>query len=196
MKTLTRSQFLAMFGLWILALIASGIGPKDRATWYMEVAPVLIAMPILWFTRTSFPLPRYIMLWIFIHGLVLMLGGHYTYAEVPLGYWLKDVLSFERNPYDRIGHLMQGFVPALVAREILMRKNIVRDAAWLFFITVTICMSISVVYEFLEWWAALIMGEGADSFLGTQGDQWDTQWDMFLASLGAVAAQLVYRYKA
>lgn len=175
--------------LWLVALVISGIGPKDRATWWMEVAPVIISAPLLLWTRKSFPLSRIILFFIFLHGLVLMLGGHYTYAEVPLGYWLQDVFSFSRNPYDRIGHFMQGFVPALIAREILVRK-VRLSGAWLFFLTVTVCLSISAVYEFIEWWAALMLGQGADAFLGTQGDPWDTQWDMFLAMVGAILAQV------
>lgn len=181
-----------MIVLWAIALIVSGIGPHDRMTWWMEVAPVIIAPFILIPTHASFPLPRFVLIWVFIHGIVLMVGGHYTYAEVPFGYWLKDVFDLSRNPYDRIGHFMQGFVPAMITREILARKSGLIKSGWLFFLTVTVCMGISMLYEFIEWWAALILGQGSDAFLGTQGDPWDTQWDMFLATIGACVAQLVY----
>lgn len=124
-----------------------------------------------------------------------MIGGHYTYAEVPAGFWVRDLLHWERNPYDRLGHLMQGFVPALITREILYRQAKIHSQAWLFFLTVTVCMGVSIFYEFIEWWVALIFGEGSAEFLGTQGDEWDTQWDMFLATLGAIAAQLIYNKK-
>lgn len=193
MKTLSKSQFYIMLGLWVLILAISAIHPKDFPTWLLEVAPVLIAFCILIPTREKFPFPRYVMIWIFLHGVVLIIGGHYTYAEVPIGFWVKDLLHWERNPYDRLGHLMQGFVPALVAREILFRKAQIHSKAWLFFLTVTVCMGISAFYEFIEWWVALLFGEGSSDFLGTQGDEWDTQWDMFLATIGAILAQLIYR---
>jgi putative membrane protein len=194
MSRVNRFETWLVLG-WLVALVLSGIGPKDRITWWMEVAPVLIAAPVLLWTSDRFPLSKVILFFVFLHGLVLMLGGHYTYAEVPLGFHLQELFGFERNPYDRIGHFMQGFVPALVAREILSRKAGLRGA-WLFFLTVTVCLSISAVYEFLEWWAALILGQDADAFLGTQGDPWDTQWDMFLALLGALSAQVLIRPKA
>jgi putative membrane protein len=127
-----------------------------------------------------------------IHAVVLMIGGHYTYARVPPGDWVRDLLGLARNPYDRLGHLMQGLVPALVAREILLRTSPLRHGKWLFFLVTATCLAISACYEFTEWWAALLMGQGADEFLGTQGDQWDTQWDMFMALIGAMLAQLVF----
>ncbi len=195
MKTLTQKQFFIWIAGWVLVLIVSGFHPQDQLTWFMEVAPIFIAIPILFWTRQKFPLPRYVMIWIFLHGVVLAVGGHYTYAEVPFGYWLKDVLGFQRNPYDRIGHLMQGFVPALVTREILIRQVDIRKAGWVFFLTVTVCMGISMTYEFIEWATALILNQDAEAFLGTQGDVWDTQWDMFLATIGAIVAQLIYRRK-
>ncbi len=195
MKTFTAKQFYIFVAAWVAVLAISAWHPKESLTWLLEVAPVLIAIPLLWKTREKFPLPRYIMFWIFVHGVVLMVGGHYTYAEVPFGFWLRDFLGFERNPYDRIGHLLQGFVPALIAREILIRQAKMTSKAWLFFLTVTVCMGISMTYEFIEWAVALIMNQESDAFLGTQGDVWDTQWDMFLATCGAIAAQLVYRRK-
>ena len=154
----------------------------------MEVAPVLIAAPILVATYRRFPLTSLLYVLICVHALVLILGGAYTYARVPLGFWLQDLLELERNPYDRIGHFAQGFVPAIIAREILLRRSPLRPGKWTFFIVCCICLAISAVYEFIEWWAALILGQGAQEFLGTQGDPWDTQADMFLALIGAAAA--------
>lgn len=195
MSTFSRQQLWILNFLWLVALLISGFAPLDRATWWMEVLPVLVAGPLLLLTARSFPLPRYIYIWIFLHGLVLIVGGHYTYAEVPVGFWVQEALGWSRNPFDRLGHLLQGFVPALVIREILVRFNVVRSRAWLFFLTVTCCMAISVTYEFIEWWAALLLGQGAEAFLGTQGDPWDTQWDMFLATVGAILAQIFYSSK-
>jgi len=172
-------------------LVLSGIGPHDRTTWWLEVAPILIAVPILGATARRFPLTPLAYRLIFVHALVLMLGAHYTYAEVPVGFWMKRALGLARNPYDRIGHLVQGFVPAIVAREVLIRRSPVKAGRWLTFLVLCVCLAISALYELVEWWAALLGGEGADAFLGTQGDQWDTQWDMFLALLGAAAALLL-----
>lgn len=175
----------------IAALIVSGISPYDRATWLMEVAPVLLALPLLWLTRRSFPLTALLYVLIAIHALVLIGGGAYTYARVPFGFWLQDLLGTTRNPYDKVGHFLQGFVPALVAREILLRGDWVRGAKMTAFLCVCIALAISACYELIEWAAALAMGQGADEFLGTQGDPWDTQSDMFLALLGAIAALLL-----
>jgi putative membrane protein len=170
------------------ALVVSGIGPHDRATWWMEVAPVLIAVPILVATRRRFPLTPLAYRLLFLHALVLMLGGHYTYAEVPLGFWVGDALGLARNHYDRLGHLMQGFVPAIVARELLLRTSPLRPGRWLAFLVLCVCLAISATYELVEWWAAVLLGQGATAFLGTQGDPWDTQWDMCLAGIGAILA--------
>lgn len=170
-------------------LVVSGIGPKDRATWWMEVAPVLIAAPLLVATARRFPLTALAYRLVFVHACILILGGHYTYAEVPLGYWVQDWLGLARNHYDRLGHFAQGFVPAVVVREILLRCSPLRPGGWLLFLTTCVCLAVSACYEFIEWWAALLGGEAADAFLGTQGDVWDTQWDMFLALLGAISAQ-------
>lgn len=177
--------------IWALALIASGISPYDRVTWLMEVAPVLIAAPILVATRTRLPLTTLVYVLIAIHGLILIYGGAYTYARVPLGFWLQEMLGFERNPYDRIGHLAQGLVPAMVARELLLRVFHIEGRKILNFLVVSVALAISAFYELIEWWAALVMGGGAEEFLGTQGDVWDTQWDMFMAMTGAILALLV-----
>jgi putative membrane protein len=181
----------ALLALVLAALAISGVGPKDRLTWWMEVAPVLVAVPILVATRRRFPLTPAVYVLVAIHAAVLCLGGHYTYAEVPLGFWAQDLLGLSRNPYDRLGHFMQGFVPALVAREVLLRTSPLRPGRWLFVLGTGVVLSASAVYEFVEWWAALFLGQGADAFLGMQGDPWDTQWDMFMCLVGAVASQLL-----
>ena len=160
----------------------------DRATWLLEVLPVIIVLPVLWATYGRYPLTTVLYAGIFVHALVLMYGGAYTYARVPLGFELQELLGSARNPYDKIGHFLQGFVPALAAREILIRGDFVRGRRMLAFVVACIVLAISAAYEFLEWGAALAMGQGADEFLGTQGDQWDTQSDMFFALIGAVAA--------
>jgi putative membrane protein len=175
----------------LLAVAVSGIGPKDRLTWLMEVAPVLLAVPVLVATRRAFPLTPLLYGLLAVHAAILCLGGHYTYAEVPLGFWVRDALGLARNHYDRLGHFAQGFVPALVAREVLLRTSPLRRGRWLFVLVTAVALAISAIYEFVEWGAALALGQSADAFLGTQGDPWDTQWDMFLAFLGAMAAQLV-----
>jgi putative membrane protein len=177
--------------IWGLALVASGIAPYDRLTWFMEVLPVLIAAPILIATRGKLPLTSLVYILIAIHGLILIYGGAYTYARVPAGFWLQELLGFERNPYDRIGHLAQGFVPAMVARELLLRVFRIEGRKTVFFLVVCIALAISAFYELIEWWAAVAIGAGADEFLGTQGDVWDTQWDMFMAMTGAILALLV-----
>jgi putative membrane protein len=174
------------FAIVLVALVVSGIHPYDRATWLMEVAPVLIAAPILLLTYRRFPLTPLLYVLISIHALVLIVGGAYTYARVPLGFWLQDWLGSERNPYDRIGHLMQGFVPALVAREILLRGAYVAGRRMVAFLSVCIALAVSAGYELVEWSAALALGQGADDFLGTQGDPWDTQEDMFCALIGSI----------
>ena len=173
----------------LLALLAwSGARPYDRATWAMEVAPVVLVLPLLWATWRRFPLTRLLYACIFVHALVLMLGGAYTYARVPLGFEIAEALGLQRNPYDRIGHFFQGFVPALAAREIIVRGAWVRGRAMLAFLVVCVVLAVSATYEFIEWGAALALGQGADEFLGTQGDPWDTQSDMFAALLGSLAA--------
>ena len=181
---------LVLLAVTAVLLGVSGIGPHARATWWMEVAPVLIAAPVLVLTAARFPLTRLTYRLVFVHACILLLGGHYTYAEVPPGFWVQDWLGLARNHYDRLGHFAQGFVPAIVVREILLRRSPLRAGRWLLFLTTCVCLAISACYEFIEWWAALAGGEAADAFLGTQGDVWDTQWDMFLALLGAITAQL------
>lgn len=179
-----------LLALWGAALAVSAIEPFDRLTWFLEVAPVLIAIPILVTTGRSFPLTPVLYALIFVHGLILILGGHYTYAEVPLGFWVQDLFDLGRNHYDRLGHFAQGFIPAILAREILLRVTSLQPGKMLFYLIVSVCLAFSAFYELVEWWAAVILGQDAESFLGTQGDVWDTQWDMFMAMCGAVIAQL------
>lgn len=176
---------------WLVALILSGIVPYDRLTWLMEVMPVLIAAPLLLATRQRLPLTPLAYLLIAIHGLILIYGGAYTYARTPFGFWLQDLFAAARNPYDRIGHFAQGFVPAVVARELLLRVFGIGGRKILFFLVVCVSLAVSAFYELIEWWAALMIGAQADEFLATQGDVWDTQWDMFLALCGALSAQLL-----
>jgi putative membrane protein len=163
--------------------------PHDLATWFMEVAPVLIVLPLLWLTRRSFPLTALLYTLIALHAIVLAVGGHYTYARVPAGFWVQDWFDLGRNHYDRLGHLMQGFVPAIAARELLLRKTPLRAGAWLFALVTLSCLGISALYELIEFGAAMGLGQGADEFLGTQGDPWDTQKDMLMAGIGAMLAQ-------
>ena len=186
-----RQTLIAISLIQLVALVASGIAPYDRATWLLEVFPVLVALPLMWFTLRNFPLTRLLYIAICLHGLVLILGGAYTYARVPLGFQLAEWFDLSRNPYDKIGHFFQGFVPALVAREILIRGRYVNGRAMLAFIVVSIVMFISSFYELIEWWVAVAIGQGATEFLGTQGYEWDTQSDMFLAFIGALCAQLL-----
>lgn len=177
---------------WIVifsaVLVWSGIGPHDYPTWLLEVAPAVVAAAVLWFTRERFPLTRLTYTLILIHCIILMIGGHYTYAEVPLGDWIREAFDQTRNNYDKLGHFAQGFVPAIVAREILIRKKVINFPGWRDFLIVCVCLAISAFYELIEWWVALLSAEAADSFLGTQGYIWDTQSDMWLALLGAVSA--------
>jgi putative membrane protein len=169
-------------------LVWSGIAPHDRFTWFLEVAPVLIGVPILIYVWPTFRLTRLVYSLLWIHAIILMVGGKYTYAEVPLGFWLQDAFGFARNHYDRIGHFAQGFIPAVLAREILIRRSPLRASRWLPFVVVCFCLAFSALYELIEFWTALSTGEAAEAFLGTQGDVWDTQWDMQMALLGAVVA--------
>jgi putative membrane protein len=181
---------LALLVLLGAVVAWSGIGPRDRFTWILEVAPIFIGVPILAATRRRFPLTPMLYVLIFVHACILAVGGHYTYAEVPAGFWVRDALGLARNHYDRLGHFAQGFVPAILAREILLRRTPLRAGGWLFFLVTCVCLAFSAFYELIEWWTAAATGEGATAFLGTQGDVWDTQWDMFLAGLGALSAQL------
>lgn len=179
---------LALLASTIAALTLSGIGPHDRLTWWMETSPVFIGAVLLIATWRRFPLTDLLYVLIFIHALVLMLGAHYTYARVPLGFWAQDAFDLARNHYDRVGHFAQGFIPAIIAREILLRCSLLVRGRWLFAISAVFCLAISAFYEMIEWWAALIAGKDADAFLATQGDPWDTQWDMFMALIGACTA--------
>jgi putative membrane protein len=180
----------AWLGIFFSALLWSGINPKDTMTWMLEVAPALIGLMILLATRRTFPLTRIAYYLILLHSLILMVGGHYTYAEVPLFDWLKQIFHQERNNYDKIGHFAQGFVPAVLAREILIRKAVIAGRAWLNFMVIAICLAISASYELLEWCIVLMSEEATESFLGTQGYIWDTQSDMAFALIGAITALL------
>jgi putative membrane protein len=186
-----KNLLLALLVATIAILAWSGIGPKDRLTWFMEVFPVLVALPLLLLTYRRFPLTRLLYVLIFVHAVILMVGGHYTYAEVPVGFWVQDLFDLSRNHYDRFGHFAQGFIPAILTREILLRNTALQPGKMLFFLVISVCLAFSAFYEIIEWWAALLYGSSAESFLATQGDVWDTQWDMFIALLGAVTAQLV-----
>ena len=187
--TREKSLIFAMLAL-LLIMVFSAIHPHDRTTWFMEVAPIFIALPVMAATFRRFPLTTLLYVLIFIHALVLIAGGHYTYARVPLGFWIQDTLSLGRNPYDKIGHFMQGFVPFLVTREILLRNGYLTSRRMVAFLSICVVMAISAWYELIEWWSALAMGQGADEFLGTQGDPWDTQSDMLFAFIGATTAMV------
>jgi len=184
-----RSALVIVF---LAVLIWSAVKPHDYFTWILEVFPALIGIAILFATRRAFPLTPLLYVLLLIHAVILMIGGHYTYAEVPLGFWMRDAFGFARNHYDRIGHIAQGVVPAIVAREVLIRLKVVRGRGWLFAIVVSICLAISAAYELLEWSVSVASGSKGDAFLGTQGDIWDTQKDMALALIGAIVAQLVF----
>jgi putative membrane protein len=181
----------ALTGVLVAALVVSGWQPFDRGTWVLEVFPVFVVLPVLWFTRDRFPLTTLLYVLIGVHALILIMGGAYSYARVPLGFTLRDLLHLSRNPYDRIGHFAQGFIPAVAIREILIRGRYVQGRRMLSFLVVCVVLAISASYEFIEWGTALALGQGADDFLGTQGDPWDTQWDMFTALVGGVAALIV-----
>ncbi len=183
-----RGRILVVIVLAVL--LWSGISPHDRFTWWLVVAPVLIGLPLVIATYRRCPLSPLVQVLLAIHAIILMVGGKYTYAEVPAGFWVRDALGLARNHYDRLGHFAQGFVPALLAREILWRRSPLRGSRWLPFLVICICLALSACYEFIEWFAALATGESATAFLGTQGDVWDTQWDMFLALCGAIVALL------
>lgn len=177
---LSRQLILLIFGLLLLILLLlSGISPYDRSTWLMEIAPILVAYPVLVMTYRRFPLTSLLYGLIFIHAIILIAGGTYTYARVPLGFWLQDILALTRNPYDKIGHFAQGFVPALIAREIFLRKHYVSGRKMVVFLSLCVVMAISAWYELIEWGAAIVLGQGAEEFLGTQGDPWDTVIEIF-----------------
>ena len=187
MQTSNREPLLLLL-LTIVALIISALQPYNWVIWFLEVFPILIGGPILIITYRRFKLTPLLYRLIFIHALILMLGAHYSYARVPPGFWFQELLNLSRNHYDRIGHLAQGFVPAILAREILIRRTPLGPGKWLSFLVVCVCQAFSSFYELIEWWVAIIGGQVTDAFLATQGDVWDTQWDMFFALLGAIAA--------
>ena len=182
---------LALLALVLAALAWSAWEPKDRVTWWLEVLPVLIVVPLLIATRRRFPFTSLLYLLGALHCLILIVGGHYTYAEVPLGEWARERFGLARNHYDRLGHVAQGFVPALAIRELALRTSPLSRGGWLFVLSLCVPLAFSAFYEMLEWWAALLSEEASESFLGTQGDDWDTQWDMFACLCGALAALLL-----
>jgi putative membrane protein len=180
-----------LLAVGLVCLVVSRIGALEPGTWVLEVFPIFIAVPVLIATSRRFPLTPLAYRLIFVHALILMIGGHYTYAKVPLGFWAERVFHLARNNYDRVGHFAQGFVPAIITREILLRTSPLRRGKWLAVLVTCVCLSVSACYEFIEWGAAVMGGSSADAFLGTQGDVWDTQWDMLTALIGAIVAQLL-----
>ena len=189
----SRSTKLILAALLLVGLLAvSGYQPFDRLTWLMETLPVMLILPLLWLSYKRFPLTNLLYTLIFLHAIVLMVGGAYTYARVPFGFSIAEVFDLQRNPYDKIGHFFQGLVPALAAREIFTRGDIVRGKWMRPFLVICVVMAVSACYELVEWAAALVMGQGADEFLGTQGDVWDTQSDMFMALIGAISGLLLF----
>ena len=187
----TTDMRIAWIAIFSVVLVWSGINPKDTLTWALEVAPAVIGAAVLWFTRERFPLTTLAYVLILIHCVILIVGGHYTYAEVPVGDWVRDLMDGSRNNYDKLGHFAQGFVPAIVAREVVMRLQVFNSARWRDFFIVCFCLGFSAFYELIEWWVALLSDEAADSFLGTQGYVWDTQSDMGWALGGALLALLL-----
>jgi putative membrane protein len=188
----SRAQAAALLALVAGALLASAIAPRDRLTWFLEVFWVLAALPLIYRAWPRFPLTLLLSALLAAHALVLVYGGAYTYAETPLGFWLRDQFGLVRNPWDRVGHFMQGFVPAILARELLLRLTPLRRGGWLVYLSLACALSFSAFFELIEWWAALAIGADADAFLATQGDVWDTQWDMFLCLVGASLSLLLF----
>ena len=182
---------LALLSLWTVALAASAYHSYDLFTWILEVFPAVIGIGLLIVTYRRFRLTNLLYVLFFVHSLILMLGGHYTYAQVPLGFWMENIFGFTRNNYDRIGHFAQGFVPAIIARELFLRHKVIRRGAWMVTVIILVCLGISAIYELFEWRTAVFSGSAAEAFLGTQGDPWDTQEDMFTAGIGASAALLL-----
>ncbi len=188
---MTRTRTLLpriLLGLVLVALVVSGLRPYDRLTWLLETVWVIVGVPVVLLTWRRFPLTTLLCGLLALHALILVAGGHYSYARTPLGDWVRDLFDLSRNPYDRLGHFAQGFVPAVLVREILVRRSPLRGSRWLAPLVVCACLAFSAVFELIEWWAALAGGSAADDFLATQGDVWDTQWDMFLALVGAVTS--------
>ena len=186
-----QTRRVIWIAIFVIVLAWSGVAPKDYLTWIMEVLPAVVGAAVLWYTRERFPLTSLTYVLILIHCIILMVGGHYTYPEVPFGDWVRDLFDHSRNNYDKLGHLAQGFVPAIIAREVVIRLMVFNSKRWRDFFIVCLCLAISAFYELIEWWVALLTGEGAHAFLGTQGYLWDTQSDMGMALLGAVLALLI-----
>jgi len=186
-----RIELIALFSATVALLILTGVAPYDRLTWGLEVVWVIVGLPTLIATHARFPLTALLYRLLFLHAVILIVGGYYTYARVPLGFWFADLFHLTRNHYDRLGHFAQGFVPAVLFREILIRRSPLAGSRWLPVVVVSMCLALSAFYELIEWWGALIMGSAADAFLGTQGDPWDTQWDMFFALVGSIASLAV-----
>ena len=182
---------VALLILTTALVVISGVSPHDRLTWLLEVLPILVGAPLLVFTAARFPLTPLTYRLIFAHAAILILGAHYTYEHVPPGNWVKDALELSRNHYDRLGHFVQGFVPAIIAREVLVRRSPVKQGGWLIFGVTCFCLAFSAAFELFEWGAAVTLNQAADAYLATQGDPWDTQWDMFLALTGAVISQFL-----
>jgi len=188
MESADRKLFIFWIGTFAVVLIWSAVKPHDYFTWLLEVLPAILGLAVLGVTYKSFRFTNMAYWLMLIHAVILMIGGHYTYAEVPLFNWIRDSFDLSRNQYDKVGHFAQGFIPAIITREILIRKSPLKPGKWLFFIVVCICLAISAFYEFIEWWVAVATGTAAEAFLGTQGYAWDTQSDMFYAFIGAIAA--------
>ncbi|WP_325893244.1 DUF2238 domain-containing protein [Grimontia sp. NTOU-MAR1] len=185
---MNKTNTIVWLVIFIAVFVWSAINPKDQFTWFLEVAPALIALIVLAVTKKTYPLTKITYIFILIHCVILMVGGHYTYAEVPLFDYLKEITNSARNNYDKVGHFAQGFIPALVAREVLIRNSVIPSPRWRNFFIVSFCLALSAFYELIEWWVAALSGESADAFLGTQGYMWDTQSDMFLAMIGAITS--------
>jgi putative membrane protein len=188
---ISRREAIFLLAALMLALAISALNPFDSLTWWLETLPVLVGLPIVLLSAKKFPLTPLSYRLLFVHAIILIIGAHYSYARVPLGFWLQDWFDLSRNHYDRLGHLAQGFIPAILAREILIRRSVLQAGKWLFFIVTCVCLAISAFYELIEWWVALAAQQGAIEFLGTQGDIWDTQADMMMALIGAISAQLL-----
>lgn len=193
MTTTSRREGILLVVVVVAALLWSAVGATSLGTWALEVVWILAGAPLILLSRRRFPLTRVVCWLLVFHALVLCYGGHYTYAETPIGDWARDTFDLSRNHYDRFAHFVQGFVPAVLVRELLLRLTPLRPGGWTFTLTTSVCLSISVCFEFVEWVSAVVLGAGADDFLGTQGDVWDTQWDMFLCLCGALVAQLALR---
>ena len=188
---MNRITIFVLATIITIILVLSGIKPHDRLTWFLEVSWVIVGLPLIVLTYRAFPLTPLLYFLLFLHALILIIGGYYTYELVPVGLWAKEGLGLARNHYDRVGHFFQGFVPAILVREILLRRSPLVPGKWLFFLVVAVCLAFSAFFELLEWGAAMSLGKAADAYLATQGDVWDTQWDMFFALIGSVTAQLV-----